>query len=585
MNPHSSASAQSTLQLAQRLWRWLPGPHRRRLARLLLLALLVSATEVLTIGSVVPVLIMLVDPAGLSMWDRLTTWVPALASMDPAQVLSAGMATLALAALATGVLRVCLVARLQHAAQRIGQDLALACLDRTLHLPFPEHTERHSSDTLSILSYKVTVVASQVVVPCILICTSSIIALAIVAFLLMVSAPIAGGLALAFGLIYGGIAALSRRRLLDAGRRIAVNHGRALQAAQESLGAIRDVLLSGQQRSYVQAYGQYEAAFRKEQAESNTLVQSRRYVVETIGLLLVIALTYGLTRTAMPSGMIIPVLGVFVLATQRLLPVLHQIYSGWATINGAAPVLRDVLEALPPLPADRPPDQGPLSLHDSFGLVEASYCHPGRIEPVIERQTLMVRRGERVGLVGGSGAGKSTLLDLLSGLRVPQSGALWVDGRALPPAELQRWQRKIAYVPQSIFLSSASIRQNIAFGVDPAAIDEDLVRWAARRACLDGMIDQLPRGYETPCGEGGVRLSGGQRQRLGIARALYQRKEVLILDEPTSALDAAVEAELLGVIQGLPSETTVIVVSHRPSTLDFCDRILRVEAGRIRTAD
>lgn len=581
----SSTSAQTTLQLVRGLWRWLPGRHRSALARLLLLALLVSATEVLTIGSVVPVLIMLVDPAGLPMWGRLSAWVPGLSSMDPARVLGIGMATLALAALTTGVLRVCLVARLQHAAQRVGHELALACLDRTLHLPFPAHTERHSSDTLSILSYKVTVVASQVVVPCILICTSSIIALAIVAFLLMVSAPIAGGLALAFGLIYGGIAALSRRRLLDSGRRIAANHGRALQAAQESLGAIRDVLLSGQQRSYVQAYGQYEAAFRKAQAENNTLVQSRRYVVETIGLLLVIALTYGLTRTAMPAGMIIPVLGVFVLATQRLLPVLHQIYSGWATLNGAAPVLRDVLEALPVLPGDHPPDHRQLGFHDSFGLVEASYCHPGRAERVIDRQTLLIGRGERVGVVGRSGAGKSTLLDLLCGLRVPQPGALWVDGRVLPPADLQLWQRKIAYVPQSIFLSSASIRQNIALGVDPAAIDEALVRWSARQACLDGMIDRLPQGYETPCGEGGVRLSGGQRQRLGIARALYQRKEVLILDEPTSALDAAVEAELLGVIRGLPAGTTVIVVSHRPSTLDFCDRVLRVEAGRIRTDD
>ncbi|VCU71113.1 Heterocyst differentiation ATP-binding protein HepA [Pigmentiphaga humi] len=580
MSRQPPRSVQTTLALVLRLWRWMSPRHRRRISQLLLLALIVSATEVLTIGSVVPVLVMLVDPASLSQWGKVIAWAPALAAMEPGRVLQAGVLTLAMAALATGILRVCLVSRLQHAAQAVGHDLALACLDHALHLPFASHTERHSSSIISILSYKITMVASQVVVPCILISTSSVIAIAIVGFLLAVSAPIACGLSLAFGLIYAGIAVLSRRRLLEAGQRIASSHGRALQAAQESLGAIRDVLLSGQQRSHVQAYGQFEARFRTAQAEANTLAQSRRYVVETIGMLLAIGLAYGLAQAAVPSGMIIPILGVFVIATQRLLPVLHQIYVGWATLNGALPALRDVLDAVAVVPA-MAPRPGRLEFQESFGLYDASYCHPGRRQPVIDGQTLEIRKGERLGLVGPSGAGKSTLLDLLSGLLVPQSGQRRVDGRVLEAGDLPLWQRKIAYVPQSIFLASSSIRHNIAFGIEPEDIDDERVRRSAELACLHEAISRLPQGYETLCGEGGLRLSGGQRQRLGIARALYQSKEVLMLDEPTSALDSEAEAALVGVLQQLPAGQTVIVVSHRDSTLAFCDRVLHVESGRI----
>jgi ATP-binding cassette subfamily B protein len=190
-------------------------------------------------------------------------------------------------------------------------------------------------------------------------------------------------------------------------------------------------------------------------------------------------------------------------------------------------------------------------------------------------------KGERIGIAGPSGAGKSTLMDLLLGLLEPTAGEVRIDGRPLDRAAPEQWQRQIAHVPQTIFLTDDTLAANIAFGRPSEQVDPKLVREAAASAGLHGFVSSLPEGYATMCGERGIRLSGGQRQRIGIARALYKRASVLVLDEATSALDTATEREVIAAIAGLSSEITVVMVAHRMSTLADCNRILHLNHGRI----
>ena len=194
--------------------------------------------------------------------------------------------------------------------------------------------------------------------------------------------------------------------------------------------------------------------------------------------------------------------------------------------------------------------------------------------------SVKIGRGEAVGLIGSSGSGKSTLVDILLGLLEPNSGKVLVDGSDIHD-DLRGWQDQIGYVPQSIFLTDDTLRRNVAFGLPKDKIDDDAVRSAIRSAQLEEFVASLPDGMETVVGERGVRLSGGQRQRIGIARALYNNPDVLVLDEATSSLDTETEHGVMQAVQALQGDKTVIIVAHRLSTVEYCDRLYRLENAQI----
>jgi ABC-type multidrug transport system fused ATPase/permease subunit len=194
--------------------------------------------------------------------------------------------------------------------------------------------------------------------------------------------------------------------------------------------------------------------------------------------------------------------------------------------------------------------------------------------------SLVVRRGEAVGFVGPSGAGKSTLVDVILGLFAPTSGTVLVDGVDIQD-NLRNWQNQIGYVPQTIYLTDDTLRRNVAFGLGDENIDEQSVVDAIRLAQLEEFVASLPDKLGTVVGERGVRLSGGQRQRIGIARALYHNPSVLVLDEATSSLDTPTEHGVMQAVQALQGSKTVIIVAHRLSTVEYCDRLYRIEDSRL----
>jgi len=207
------------------------------------------------------------------------------------------------------------------------------------------------------------------------------------------------------------------------------------------------------------------------------------------------------------------------------------------------------------------------------------YSSEGAI--VLNDISFVIPIGSRVGIIGATGSGKSTLLDILMGLLQPTTGGLLVDEQVVNAEKTEQWQKIIAHVPQSIYLTNASLAENIAFGVPLEKIDMNRVQNVAKQARISDFIDRLEYGYATGAGERGARLSGGQRQRIGIARALYKNAKVLMLDEATSALDEATERYVMDTIDGLGREITILIIAHRLSTLEKCDYVYKVENGHL----
>jgi ATP-binding cassette subfamily B protein len=212
---------------------------------------------------------------------------------------------------------------------------------------------------------------------------------------------------------------------------------------------------------------------------------------------------------------------------------------------------------------------------------KVSFRYKTGSQNVLQHLTLSIPKGERVGIIGATGSGKSTMIDILMGLLEPTSGSLKVDEQAITKKNVLSWQRRIAHVPQAIFLSDTTIAENIAFGIDRKDIDFDRLRDVAHKAQLQDVIDKLPNQYNTLVGERGVRLSGGQRQRIGIARALYKNADILVFDEATSALDNKTEESVMKPIEALGNEITVIMIAHRITTLKKCTKIIELADGKI----
>ena len=573
----------STATLFRRLWSHL-SPHRRsQFMLLLVLMLLVSFAEMLSIGAVLPFLSILTAPDRIFGMSIMQPIIQSLHLTEPKQLLLPFTIAFILAVLISGAMRLLLLwasTRLSFAA---GADISIGIYKRTLYQPYATHCARNSSEIIDGISGKANSTIYSIILPVLTLISSGIMLIAILIALLMVEPVIAliafGG----FSLIYVVIIHLTRNQLRIDSECVARKSTQVIKSLQEGLGGIRDVLIDGSQDTYCQIYRNADAPLRRAQGNLVFIGASPRYGVEALGMLLIAFLAYLLAQQVDGITKALPILGALALGAQRLLPILQQIYSSWTQINSGQASLKDTLELLDqPLPdySNRPVSHLPFNRHITLRQI---YFRYGDQEPhIINNLNLTIATGTRVGFVGATGSGKSTLLDLVMGLLQPTKGLLEIDGQPITLATHRAWQSHIAHVPQSIFLADSTIEANIAFGVPANQIDCYRVKRAAEQAQIADTIERWPKQYQTFVGERGIRLSGGQRQRIAIARALYKQADVIIFDEATSALDSETEEAVMRAIDNLDKELTLLIIAHRVSTLKNCNQIIELGHGGIK---
>jgi len=545
-----------------------------------------SLAEIVTIGAVVPFISLMARPETAMEYPGLQNLFAVMGWQQPdSLVLPMAIAFMCVVVVATAI-RLLLVYASTKLTFSISHDNGVKLYRLILHQPYTFHISQNSSEVLGSLN-KVQIVLNAILRPVTEGIIAVILSVAILVALLLVDAQAALTAGILFAVIYLGMMKLFRNRLRRNGNIIAGVQGRRIRCIQEGLGGIRDVILDDNQAHYSCEFSRVDRHLRNSQAANAFLGKAPRFLVEAIGIGLIVALAYALFLQSGGLVAALPVLAALALGASRLLPLLQKIYLAWSQTTGNLQVLEDLVSmlSLPVAPGRSRPHQFDNLAFDEqieFEGVHFRYAEP---EPeVLTNININIQKGSRVGIVGKTGSGKSTLMDVLMGLLEPTCGQIRVDGNVIDAQNQDLWRQRIAHVPQHIYLADASITENIALGVKLDSIDMGRVRHSARQAQIADFIESHRQGYDTRVGERGVQLSGGQRQRIGIARALYKNADVLVFDEASSALDSETEAAVMQAVSHLDPNLTLFIIAHRVKTLQACDLVLRLEAGRIAGA-
>lgn len=468
-------------------------------------------------------------------------------------------------------------------AQKKAAAVAQRLFSHYMAMPYDFHLKHNSSELIRIVTEETNALVSRVLQPLLTLAAEILTVIALIIVMLnknqMASTVVIGVFLLASSLFYK----LVRNRVYRWGKAYQDHSSQANRMLREGLVGIKDVQVYECQRFFAAQFAVQSnecAVYGGRQGFINALP----FIwLETIAVAVLLGLVALLLMQQNSFALIIPTLGMFTAAAFRLMPSVNRVLVSLQNLRYSKPTLDLVYREMHQRQAE-PVSQAAASVFKferTIELINIGFTYAERSRPVLDGFFLSIGRGESIGIIGPSGTGKTTLVDMLLGLLRPDRGDIMVDGNSIL-ANMEAWRRKVGYVPQQIYLTDDTLRKNIAFGLPEEEIDDAAIARAVQLAQLEELVGELPKGVDTRIGESGVRLSGGQRQRIGIARALYRDPELLVMDEATSALDSETEAAIVSAINGLHGKKTIIVVAHRLSTLEGCDRIVSLEKVSVR---
>jgi ATP-binding cassette, subfamily B, bacterial PglK len=569
------------LSIGRKIWGLLTPAQRRAAAALLGLMVVGMVLETLGVGLVVPAVALLTQADPARTYPQLQPVLQALGNPDQQTLVVGGMLALVAVYLVKALFLAVLAWRQMRFAYGVQADISQRLFAIYLRQPYTFHLQRNSAELIRNVVGEVDLFTVNGILPGMVLLTESLLLLGLCTLLLVIEplgalivTSVLGSAAWVFNRVTRGHVA----RWGEARQR---HDGLRIQHLQQGLGGVKDVKLLGRESEFLELYHLHNAQSTRMGKMQQTLQQLPRLGLELLAVSGLAVVVISMLAQGRVLEAVLPTLGLFAAAAFRLMPSVNRIFGAAQALRYGLPVidtLRTELElAAPKVTAAR----GPVTpFRTALELSRVTYAYPGAATPALIDISLAVRRGESVGFIGASGAGKSTLVDILLGLLAPDTGEVRMDGKDIRE-DLRNWQDQIGYVPQSIFLTDDSLRRNVAFGLSNEQIDEAAVRRAIRAAQLEELVAGLPDGMETLVGERGVRLSGGQRQRVGIARALYHDPAVLVLDEATSSLDTATEHDVMLAVRALQGAKTILIVAHRLSTVEQCDRLYRLHEGRL----
>lgn len=469
-------------------------------------------------------------------------------------------------------------------------DLQSRLMTAYMHVPYTFHLNRNTASLIRNILGETRVFTNDILIPSLLATTNSMMVIALV-ILLMTTNVLATSSILAIILILFLFIYKFRQQVAAWGKKASISSKEMVRVINHGVGSFKESRILGCADYFENQMDQQVETYKKAIEDFHTFNLLPRYVLEPVLMSFVIGFTIISLLVGQNVDEMAGTLSIFGVAAVRLLPATSGLIQSYTGLKRGSYVIEllyqdlkelenSILTGQPNTDSDAAIPNTAIAFDHSIQICDLIYRYPKASQPALNGVSLVINKGESIGLVGKSGSGKTTLVDVILGLLTAESGQFNVDGVSVLD-KLSQWQALVGYIPQSIFLIDDTLERNIAFGVIDEAIDPARLESAIQRAQLSEVVTQLPHGIKTSIGERGVLLSGGQRQRVGIARALYHEREVLILDEATAALDNETENLVTQAIDALSGNKTMIVIAHRLTTLERCDRIYEMHQGKI----
>ena len=550
---------------------------------LLLLTIFAGFTEILSIASIVP-FVKLVTEQGFS---AQSIYISKLIDIENKQeaVIITGL-IFSFLFFINSFSRIGLIYITSRLSQIIAAELSVKLYKAKLYDTYSNHISKNSNALIAAVTQKVYQIAITIA-GVITFISGAIIFICIMIVLIWVNPKIMIISISFFGILYFLIIKLAKETIRRSGQIVNDTQNIIVKNLQNGLGGIRDIILDKTQNYYLKNFQKDSFLKARKQALIEFIQNSPRYIFESMGIaLFVILLIYWNepSNSSEEISSIFPTLAALAIGSQRILPLLNQLYVNFLNVKSTIYQIDEVVTSLNEFSEKQSKDNNIKNLDISFNksilFQNVSFAYDKK-KIIFDDINIEIKKGSKVGFIGKTGEGKSTFLDLLMGLLKPDKGSIYIDSKKLEFQTYNSWQSKISHVPQNIFLSNATFFENIAFGRDFDKIDMQKVELASKKSQIHEFIVKDGQGYSRNVGERGIRLSGGQIQRIGLARALYKDAKLIIFDEATNSLDSETERLIMDELYDLGGDLTMIIVAHRLNTLEKCDKIYEIKDNKI----
>ncbi|MDA0782222.1 MAG: ABC transporter ATP-binding protein [Rickettsiales bacterium] len=457
-------------------------------------------------------------------------------------------------------------------------NVGVNLLKKYLSMPYLRYVERNTAELVNNITIESTLLFAGLIKPIFFILSDALVTICIMALLLYI-APLATLCAVGVILLSASIFyIILRNPLKSLGESRRYHRQKMIQWVTQSLGSMKEITVLGRKKFFEDSFKEHASQMIKTQTFYETVIQLPRVIIESFGVIMLVIIMVILINE---GGNFIPTLSLFAMAAFRLMPSINRITSSATKVRYYLKTLNNLHEDLNAKDYDNSTaSDKTIKFASEIKLDNISFAYPDTNRNVIDGLSLTVKKGSSIGIIGPSGEGKSTLVDIILGLLPVNKGSVLVDGVNISE-NLKQWHKHISYMPQAVYLTDDTIKRNVALGVADEDIDDELIWNCLDKAQLADKVRSLPEGLDTTVGEQGTKLSGGQRQRIGIARALYNNPQVLVLDEATTALDPQTEEKICNTLKEISEEVTIIAISHQPKLISITDEVYRLSEGKL----
>lgn len=552
---------------------------------LLLMMLAGSLLEALGVGLIPAFISFVMSPASLTNYDFLKDILPTL----PTEINSKLLLVASVLLMAFTVFKSLFLALVFYVQARLVNGMRVVLSSRMFKVyqsaPYEWHLSKNTAEIQRNIRDDTTQVLNNFVMALFDLTMALLMSLSVLGVLFYTVSGVAlgGMVVMAFGLLT--VIFVFKKQIKKAAETQRHEAANSLKAIQEGFGALVDARINNCEEYLAQKFRRSMFNVSLALRRQTTIQKITPYAIETCAIFGLLFVMYALVSSAELLQTVLPTIGLFGVVAVRLKQTTSAIASSLQRIQISSPYVDGLLKDLEELKAIEIPQKKDQELSSvSFSeltLKNIGFTYDGAQTPALNDISFTIKAGTSTAFIGETGCGKSTLMSVVLGLLDPSVGSIALNGVSLSDCKRQ-WWKIVGYIPQHIYLIDDSIRANVAFGVPPEEINDDTVWDVLRKARLDAFVRDQPKGIDTSIGERGVRLSGGQRQRLGIARALYNKPQVLFMDEATSALDNETEELVMESINEIRENTTIVMIAHRLSTIKNCDKIFRINPGSIK---